>query len=276
MFVVAHLIFLLPRTKYPEQTTPAGRSGLKNIAKIGQPIPAGWQEGKDFIKGQKLAAGDLVVIQRSDGSLKYGEVTGTTGMPWQNAYEVCVTVDATGNPGSSRAEEASKIGKIVTAAVSAAPSRPGTAPAAAPAAPQTRQGSGGFFGFPGMGAPQPSANANANGVVDERKRQQDEAAAKRQAETLERQRQAEEKQRAQQAAMEDKKRQMAEAAAKRQAEMDEKKRQQEEAIRARQQAQMQEQVQYTVQCCDKTQRGHILVASIMISAACMFVCLVNL
>jgi hypothetical protein len=263
----------LPGTNYHLQTTPAGRSGLKNIAKIGQPIPAGWQEGKDFIKGQKLAAGDLVVIQRSDGSLKFGEVTGTAGMPWQNAYEVCVTVDATGNPGASRAEESSKIGKIVAAAVSAAPTRQGsTAPAAAP---QTRQGSGGFFGFPSMPAPQPSANANANAntkpnaAVDERKRQQDEAAAKRQAEALERQRQAEEKQRAQQAAMEEKQRQMAEAAAKRQAEMDEKKRQQEEAIRARQQAQMQEQVQCS--CSDTFSVSTFSLNQFIGNAICMFI-----
>ena len=54
---------------------------------VGTAIPAGWSEGQEFTAGGKFAPGELVIVQRSDGSLKFGEIIKTQGF-FAGAYEV--------------------------------------------------------------------------------------------------------------------------------------------------------------------------------------------
>ena len=74
----------------PAEAASAGTSSLVFGDKIGQPLPAGWSEGKEFSAGGKFATGDLVIVTRSDGSLKFGEIIKQEGF-FGGAYEVsCV------------------------------------------------------------------------------------------------------------------------------------------------------------------------------------------
>ena len=50
-------------------------------------------------------------------SERLGEVIGKTGLPWQNAFEVCVELDGSGQAGASRAEEGINLGKPSPAAL---------------------------------------------------------------------------------------------------------------------------------------------------------------
>jgi hypothetical protein len=95
-------------------------AAVKNPSLIGQMIPRTWSEGSEFIRdGRNINKGDLVIIARSDGSERLGEVIGKTGLPWQNAFEVCVELDGAGQAGASRAEEGINLGKPKPAALAA-------------------------------------------------------------------------------------------------------------------------------------------------------------
>ena len=189
----------------------AGGSGLKYSSKIGQGIPGSWSEGKEFTAGGNYRAGDLVIVRRSDGSLKFGEIIKQEGFFGGN-YEVCVTVDRAGAPDSSRVDQASDLFK--PSAASLASLDGAAAPAAAAPAPAPARG--GLFGSrraaptpPPRAAPAPPAAA----PVDDAKAAAAKAAAERKAEQ---ERIVAERK----AAMEEKKRQQQEALAARKAEQE--------------------------------------------------------
>jgi len=86
----------------PARAPPAGRpfstqrvaaaaaspaSKLSNGQQVGQAIPGAWSEGTDFTAGGSFRAGDLVIVQRSDGSLKFGEIIKKESL-FGAAYEV--------------------------------------------------------------------------------------------------------------------------------------------------------------------------------------------
>ena len=48
--------------------------------------------------------GDLVVVARSDGTLRFGEVLASAGAPGERAFEVCVAADGEGRPDKVRVE----------------------------------------------------------------------------------------------------------------------------------------------------------------------------
>ncbi|KAJ1465340.1 hypothetical protein T484DRAFT_1757489, partial [Baffinella frigidus] len=100
----------------PPPQAPAG-PGMRFADKIGSEIPGQWREGSDYSKGANMGAGDLVAIERSDGAIRFGQVVAKTGLPWQNIYEVCVSVNADGSPEASRTEEAKDIFKPSAAAL---------------------------------------------------------------------------------------------------------------------------------------------------------------
>lgn len=63
-------------------------SALSFSEQVGKAIPAGWSEGNEFTAGGRFATGELVVVTRSDGSLKFGEIIKQEGF-LGGAYEVC-------------------------------------------------------------------------------------------------------------------------------------------------------------------------------------------
>jgi len=87
--------------------------------KIGGTIPGQWQEGGDYARGGSFNAGDLVAIERSDGAIRFGQIVAKAGLPWQNIFEVCVSVNADGSAESSRTEESTDIFKPSAAALQA-------------------------------------------------------------------------------------------------------------------------------------------------------------
>jgi hypothetical protein len=50
------------------------KSALQNADKVNRVTPRNWKLGTDFVKASKLSPGDLVVVERSDGTRRYGEV----------------------------------------------------------------------------------------------------------------------------------------------------------------------------------------------------------
>ena len=42
----------------------------------------------------QFAVGEAVLVRRSDGSLRFGEIIGAAGWPWQQAWEVRARVSA--------------------------------------------------------------------------------------------------------------------------------------------------------------------------------------
>eukprot|EP00282_Hemiselmis_andersenii_P042489 CAMPEP_0172060996 /NCGR_PEP_ID=MMETSP1043-20130122/8254_1 /TAXON_ID=464988 /ORGANISM="Hemiselmis andersenii, Strain CCMP441" /LENGTH=267 /DNA_ID=CAMNT_0012720783 /DNA_START=166 /DNA_END=965 /DNA_ORIENTATION=+ len=46
---------------------------------VNKKIPAGWREGTDFARASGLRVGDVVIVSRSDGSLRFAEVLGSAG-----------------------------------------------------------------------------------------------------------------------------------------------------------------------------------------------------
>jgi hypothetical protein len=85
-----------------QQQSGTNKLKLKFADKVGQPIPGNWQEGTDYQRGGSISVGDLVIIKRSDGSLKFGQAIGRAGLPWQQAFEVAVEVDSDGACQASR------------------------------------------------------------------------------------------------------------------------------------------------------------------------------
>lgn len=53
-----------------------------------------------------------MVLRRSDGALRFGEVTGPIGAEWQSAWEVAVTVNSEGQLQAVRSEEAANLWRI--------------------------------------------------------------------------------------------------------------------------------------------------------------------
>jgi hypothetical protein len=92
----------------------AGR--LKYADQIGLNFPSGWTEGQDFQVGGIFAAGDLVGVTRSDGSIRFGQIVGKAGVIG-NKWEVCVETNREGAPQSSRAEDGAKLRKVLPAAL---------------------------------------------------------------------------------------------------------------------------------------------------------------
>eukprot|EP00284_Hemiselmis_tepida_P009807 CAMPEP_0174923112 /NCGR_PEP_ID=MMETSP1355-20121228/6362_1 /TAXON_ID=464990 /ORGANISM="Hemiselmis tepida, Strain CCMP443" /LENGTH=329 /DNA_ID=CAMNT_0016168767 /DNA_START=178 /DNA_END=1164 /DNA_ORIENTATION=+ len=202
----------------------------KNPNAIGVQIPAGFSEGADYTRdGKNLNPGDLVLITRSDGSVRIGEVAKKVGGLFSSQVEVIVEPS-----GATRAEEALNLGKPtpaglaklgigsapVVSVVKGAGNAPPPPKSAAP--PAQKAGGGGFFGFGGGDAAKPAPPASAPPAktpaapaapspAEERKRQQEAKMAEQkriQAERLaaqkaaqeERQRQAEERKRQQEEA----------------------------------------------------------------------------
>eukprot|EP00282_Hemiselmis_andersenii_P035573 CAMPEP_0169430640 /NCGR_PEP_ID=MMETSP1042-20121227/2509_1 /TAXON_ID=464988 /ORGANISM="Hemiselmis andersenii, Strain CCMP1180" /LENGTH=477 /DNA_ID=CAMNT_0009540973 /DNA_START=155 /DNA_END=1585 /DNA_ORIENTATION=- len=104
-----------PAKAAPQAPTPAASKAVESLSLsfpgvIGNEIEPGWVEGKDFKKSDgNLAQGDLVILKRSDGSLRFGEVVESTGLPWQQAFMVCVVATPDGKVESTRAETASNL-----------------------------------------------------------------------------------------------------------------------------------------------------------------------
>ena len=59
------------RSSFQDAASTSGSTRLKNVDKIGKVIPGGWQEGRDYAKGQAISVGDLVVVPRSDGTVSW-------------------------------------------------------------------------------------------------------------------------------------------------------------------------------------------------------------
>jgi hypothetical protein len=90
---------------------------LKFADQIGLDFPSSWSEGQEFQVGGVLAAGDLVGVTRSDGSIKFGQIVGKAGFIGNN-WEVCVAVNGNGAPQQSRTEAGDKLRKVFPAAMS--------------------------------------------------------------------------------------------------------------------------------------------------------------
>jgi len=90
---------------------------MRFASKIGGTIPGQWREGSDYSRGGSLNSGDLVAIERSDGAIRFGQVVGKAGLPWQNIFEVCVSVNGDGTAETSRTEESTDIFKPSAAAL---------------------------------------------------------------------------------------------------------------------------------------------------------------
>lgn len=88
-----------------------GGYGMKNAALVGTLVPEEWVENRDFIRQGKLAPGDLVMVARSDGSTRFGEVVRKIGMFYQDVWEVVVTKSPGGGPGAVRKEEGNMLGR---------------------------------------------------------------------------------------------------------------------------------------------------------------------
>lgn len=162
----------LPPASPKQAAAPAPAKAPANAAVaffptlIGEAIEPQWVEGKEFRKGGKIEKEDLVIIKRSDGSLRYGEVLGSAGFPWQQAYEIAVEVDEDGLVIASKSETSNTIYTLITSSSqSAAPAPPQTqAPPEAKAPPPARVGAppvqmgtqrffGGLFGAGAPSAP---------------------------------------------------------------------------------------------------------------------------
>jgi hypothetical protein len=80
-------------------------------------IPSNWIENKDFKRIGRLDTGDLVMVQRSDGSTRFGEVARKVGFFYQDQWEVVVTLSPAGKAGSARVEEGVMLGRPSAAAI---------------------------------------------------------------------------------------------------------------------------------------------------------------
>ena len=60
-----------------------GGAALKNPRLVNAVVPAEWLETRDYVRQGPLQPGDLVILSRSDGSTRFGEVLRKAGFPWQ-------------------------------------------------------------------------------------------------------------------------------------------------------------------------------------------------
>ena len=121
------LSLLLPLS--PPQPAPQAVPGrLRFAGRIGAPAPAAWREGRDYARAGRVRAGDLVLVTRSDGTLRFGEVLAPAGGGSGRgpAYEVCVAADGAGRPDKVRVEYGLNIFRPAPAAAAAiaGPARP--------------------------------------------------------------------------------------------------------------------------------------------------------
>ena len=82
-----------------------GTTALQAVANgnlIGKVVPRTLKEGADYVKASKVSVGDLVLVNRSDGTLRYGEVIDAGGF-FSSGIEVCVEMD-NGEAGFSKVE----------------------------------------------------------------------------------------------------------------------------------------------------------------------------
>jgi len=111
-----------PAASQRQMSAPRGAPVAKEVGRlkyadqIGLNFPASWSEGQDFQIGGVLAAGDLVGVTRSDGSIKFGQIVGKAGFIGNN-WEVCVATNANGAPQQSRTESGAKLRKVLPAAM---------------------------------------------------------------------------------------------------------------------------------------------------------------
>jgi hypothetical protein len=80
-------------------------------------VPSTWIENKDFVRSGRIETGDLVMVQRSDGSTRFGEVARKVGYFFQDNWEVVVTTSPNGKAGSARIEEGVMLGRPNAAAI---------------------------------------------------------------------------------------------------------------------------------------------------------------
>jgi hypothetical protein len=90
-------------------------------------VPPAWEVGKDYVRGGTVRVGDLVVVARSDGTLRFGEVLASAGVPWRKEFEICVAVDGEGRPDTMRIELGADIFRPAAAAEPARGERLGSA-----------------------------------------------------------------------------------------------------------------------------------------------------
>jgi len=68
-------------------------------------MPTAWIPGIQYDREAPIAAGSLVGIKRSDGTIKFGQVVKKAGFFYQDAWEVVVTMNNDGTPAATRVEE---------------------------------------------------------------------------------------------------------------------------------------------------------------------------
>ena len=84
---------------------PFTRTTVKWGALIDTNIPKGWVENKHYDRQTKLEPGSLVGINRSDGSIRFGQVVKKTGLFYEDYWQVVVSMKDDGKPGATREEE---------------------------------------------------------------------------------------------------------------------------------------------------------------------------
>ena len=90
-------------------------------------MPPAGEAGKDYVRGGSVRVGDLVVVARSDGTLRFGEVLASAGAPGGRAFEICVAVDGEGRPDTVRVELGANLFRPTAAAEPAGGARLGSA-----------------------------------------------------------------------------------------------------------------------------------------------------
>ena len=84
---------------------PFTTTSIKWGALIDTKIPNGWVENKHYDRQKKLEPGSLVGINRSDGSIRFGQVVKKTGFFYEDYWQVVVSMKDDGSPGATREEE---------------------------------------------------------------------------------------------------------------------------------------------------------------------------
>jgi hypothetical protein len=84
---------------------PFTKTTVKWGALIDTKIPKGWVENKHYDRQAKLAPGSLVGINRSDGSIRFGQVVKKTGLFYEDYWQVVVSMKDDGKPGATREED---------------------------------------------------------------------------------------------------------------------------------------------------------------------------
>ena len=84
---------------------PFTKTTIKWGALVDTNIPKGWVENKHYDRQTKLEPGSLVGINRSDGSIRFGQVVKKTGLFYEDYWQVVVSMKDDGKPGATREEE---------------------------------------------------------------------------------------------------------------------------------------------------------------------------